>query len=239
MPRSWLISTTSREPAHVVKCLEIGEGCGEIDFCARLEPFLANANRNVAIFRVLDNALVSLHSLCGDETSRVWTSAAYNHLTSEFEMFARMSQTNNDVFTILNETCWALENVPLNKQSVEDAPSRKSIADPLVPKMRGPRTVCTSARVDHAGVPARTKMTDDFQIKVLGRSKTPVNKKSPKTPTKRKSHRCPVCRLEGHHARTCKDVLQEENRARADRYLKTLAETNKLGSYLKKKFVAL
>ena len=124
---------------------------------------------------------------------------------------------------LLEQTCTVLEN---GVDPVEDGQrtQRKSIVDPMIPKMNGPRTVSTSAKVNHEAVPARTTTVDKFQVNVLGRSKAP---------RKRKMHSCPVCRQEGHHARTCMSILDEANRVRADAFLKTLVETKKLKPYLK------
>ena len=65
--------------------------------------------------------------------------------------------------------------------------------------------------------------------KALGavRSKT-----KPPSRDRRKQHTCPICRGEGHHARTCRDVLVEENRARAEQFFAQLIETQQLDKYL-------
>ena len=139
-------------------------------------------------------------------------------------MFCRVSEKNTDVRSILEETCFTLEKIHIDTSVTTNESHRKSIVDPLMPKMKGPRTVSTSARVDLNVVPVRSKMVDDFQTKILGRSKASKTKKR---------HKCSVCRVEGHHANTCKSILLEENRIRADAFLKTLVETKRLKSYLK------
>ena len=49
---------------------------------------------------------------------------------------------------------------------------------------------------------------------------------------RKKQHACPICRGEGHHARTCRDVLVEENRARTEQFLIQFIETRQLDKYL-------
>ena len=90
-----------------------------------------------------------------------------------------------------------------------------SQSDPLRLKTRGPKTMATSSNVDHTQPPGSTKTVDRFQTEELGRRKAPLRR------TKRR-HRCPVCLLEGHHARTCRSILSDENTERSLAYFKKL-----------------
>ena len=92
-------------------------------------------------------------------------------------------------------------------------------------RVRGRQTTSTSAKVDHVSVPSQSKAVDDFQINTLQRAKKPTAKS-------RKRHTCPVCRRVGHHARTCHDVLLDENAERADSFFARLIETGRVDSYV-------
>ena len=50
--------------------------------------------------------------------------------------------------------------------------------------------------------------------------------------TKRNQHAFPICRHEGHHARTCRDVLVEENRERSDTVFNRLMNSRKFDKHL-------
>ena len=101
---------------------------------------------------------------------------------------------------------------------------RKSIVDPLAVKMRGPQTKTTSLKVDRKAAPSSSKMVNKFQKEVLGRVQT--SKKS------RRRHTCPICLVEGHHAKTCRDVLSAENRERSVTYCRKLRDRGKLFDFI-------
>ena len=92
-------------------------------------------------------------------------------------------------------------------------------------RVKGRQTTSTSAKVDHVSVPSQSKAVDDFQINTLQRTKKPTSRT-------RKRHACPVCRRDGHHARTCHDVLLDENAERADAFFERLIETGRVDSYV-------
>ena len=101
---------------------------------------------------------------------------------------------------------------------------RKSIADPLAVKMRGPQTKTTSLKVDRKAPPSSTKMVNKFQTEVLGRVN--MSKRS------HRSHTCPICMVAGHHAKTCRDVLSAENLERSLAYCRKLRDTGKLVDFI-------
>ena len=101
---------------------------------------------------------------------------------------------------------------------------KKSIVDPSYRRVGGHKTTSTSAKVNHTSVPPRTKKVDDYQVCELNRTKKPAKR--------RRCHMCPVCRLEGHHARTCDKVLLVENAARADAFFTQLVDGNKVDAYI-------
>ena len=148
----------------------------------------------------------------------------YSFLFAEFTRFSDMAQTNDELKETLLELCRDLETVGDPVKHPNEAP-RKSIIDPSTRKIRGHQTRSTSAKVNHTSVPPSTKMVDAFQVDVLHRSQRGKDKRP-------KRHRCPVCRIEGHHAQTCQNILLQENAERADTFLKQLIETQKIESYI-------
>ena len=139
--------------------------------------------------------------------------------------FSALSETNEEVAGILEETCVMLEtqaNSPA-MNVVGCTSNRRSIVDPAVVKMRGSRTFSTSSKVDRRAAPPRTKMADEFQTRALKRKVESLRKKH---------HTCPVCLTRGHHAKTCRDLLSQENSTRCDECLKRLKRAGKLKEFL-------
>ena len=68
-------------------------------------------------------------------------------------------------------------------------------------------------------------MIDTVQVERLKREKKPA-----RLP---KRHKCPVCLAEGHHAKTCPDLLFAANSERATVFLKRLVERRMVDGYLK------
>ena len=68
-------------------------------------------------------------------------------------------------------------------------------------------------------------MIDKFQVQHLKREKKPSKE--------RKRHKCPVCRVDGHHAKTCPDILLASNREWANAFLMKLVERGMVDGYLK------
>ena len=126
----------------------------------------------------------------------------------------------DDVASIFRETLRTLDRV----QNKNDQPrAKKSIVDPIAPRLRGPRATGTSARVDHIASVPRTKMIQDH----IGQGNS-----KPKAAT-RTRHICPVCLLEGHHARTCKNMTLEENAGRMDLFIEKTIKTGGLKKFVK------
>ena len=190
----------------------------------RLQPFLEIAHRSVEVFSALNKPLMSLYSLVGKSELKQFMPVIYSFLNAEFSMFSDMAQTNDEVKETLLELCCDLEAVGDPGKNQNELP-RKSIIDPSTWKISGYHTRSTSAKVNHTSVPPSTKNVDAFQVEVLHRSQRGKDKRP-------KRHKCPVCQREGHHARTCQNIILQENAERADTFLKRLFETQKIDSYI-------
>ena len=73
--------------------------------------------------------------------------------------------------------------------------------------------------------PQRIKMIDNYQASVLHRVQC-LKEKRPKR------HKCPVCRLEGHHSRARNNILQLEKAEQADKFLREVIDSQKIDSYI-------
>ena len=226
MPEKWVISQKAVRTVHEVVPVVLNSDVPPRDVVMRLEPFLNISNRNVEVFKLLDNALVTLHSLGNEQPCVRETPLNYTFIKKEFDHFATVAETNDEVLELLNELCVTLDAcVRTDTQSDQRRFERKSIADPVLPRMRGHMTTSTSAKVDRTAALPRTKMVAACR---QASSQTPTKP----TTKRRKQHTCPICRCAGHHARTCKDVLLDENRERADVFFKRVIEDARVESYL-------
>ena len=189
----------------------------------RLEPFISNANRSLAVFETLNNALTILSSVDGQESPQNVIPATYSFLNKQFSRYAAMAATNTEVGLILRDLCKSLERIPRQEKAVP-AEKRRSIMDPGVVKMTGQRTTTTSAKVNHSAPVQLTRMVDRYQTNVLGRTKKPAGAK--------RRHRCSICREEGHHPQTCGSLFAAENTERTKLFFKQLIEKNRVRSFL-------
>ena len=123
------------------------------------------------------------------------------------------------------ELCQDLEKINREARYQNEMGPKKSIIDPSTQKIRGCQTRSTSSKVNHTSVPPSTRMVDAFQVNVLQRSQRGTDKRP-------KRHKCPICQLEGHHGRTCRNILLHENAERADAFLKDLIEKQMIDSYI-------
>ena len=83
----------------------------------------------------------------------------YARLKDHFTTFTTKMGIDSDVRNVLLDICRELEGL------FGDQPSdarRLSILDPAAPKLGGPRTTTTSARVDHRSACPGTKMVHNF-----------------------------------------------------------------------------
>ena len=124
---------------------------------------------------------------------------------------------------VLNDLCDALKKKVFQQSKPITPETRRSIVDPSRFKMAGPMTKSTSAKVDHAAPPQRTKMIGQFQERQLTRK--------PRTPKKRET-RCSICRGTGHYALTCHRVLHQENLERSKAFFKGLIVKGQFEKYL-------
>ena len=132
-----------------------------------------------------------------------------------------LGENDDEVLGILNELCATLEEMG-TKPEKEHSTNRPSIVDPNVIAMKGPLATNTSSNVDRTSKQPRTKTVYDHQIAALGREQ------KRRTPRR---HVCPICSREGHHAKTCRDVLLDEHAERADDFFKRLIVSNAAEQY--------
>ena len=173
---------------------------------------------------MINSALMTLYGLEELSEFKTLMPVNYSFLFGEFSRFVEKSQTNGEIRETFVELCSDLEQT-LETERRRNALPRSSIADPAFQRVKGRQTTSTSAKVDHVSVPSQSKAVDDFQINTLQRVKKPTSRT-------RKRHACPVCRRDGHHARTCHDVLLDENAERADAFFVRLIETGRVDSYV-------
>ena len=225
MPHEWVLSVESPHPTHDVFVVDTAEGNDDTDVAMRLEPFFGISNRSLPVFQLLSDTLLTLSSIVPDTKRMDDIHATFSFFKKEYERFINISANEPEVAVILSELCVSLEALsqPSQQQPAETT-VRKSIVDPCILRMKGPKTTTTSARVNHTAPCPRTAMVE----KVHGA----VREKAKPSHGRKKQHTCPICRGEGHHARTCRDVLVEENRARAELFFIQLIETRQLDKYL-------
>ena len=187
---------------------------------------ISNANRSIEVFKLLNDTIETLYSL---ETGTVLQSCmpvGFAFFTKEFTRYAEEALTNPEVAQILRELCEAIEPVTVKENTVCYRQARRSIVDPDIIKMTGPRTTSTSPKVDRRAPVQRRKMVEDFQVNILDQKKKP-------SVTKRQ-HKCSICNKTGHHPQTCSDLFAPENSARADLFFKRLIEKDGTRKYLAK-----
>ena len=152
--------------------------------------------------------------------------APFSFFKKEYDRFINVSANEPEVVLILSELCVSLEALAQpSQQEQRETTVRKSIIDPCVLRMKGPKTTSTSARVNHTAPTPKTVMVQKVHGAVRVKTKPPSR-------DKKKQHTCPICRGDGHHARTRRDVLVEENRARAEQFFVQLIETQQLDKFL-------
>ena len=175
---------------------------------------------------MINSTLTTLYSLEGGAVSNNVIPVNFAFLQREFTRFATLGKTADEIRIVLNELCSSLEELSSARKVDEPAGQRASIVDPNVVSVKGRQTKCTSARVDRSAKPPKTTTVNNHQVNNLGRVHKPAR-------VSRRRHVCPVCRKEGHHATTCRDVLMEEHSARADAFFKGLIAGNKTQHYVR------
>ena len=224
MPKEWILSRDSPQMSHLVEHVETADEQTAVDYQMRLEPYMSIANRNVEVFRVLDEYLTALYNVAQIDKSKNVVPVNISFFNKEFGRFLTMAETNDEVAQILDEACFKLESMTSDAPIEDESSRRRSILDPSTVKMKGPRTTATSSKVDRKAAPSRTKMVDAFQTDVLGKQKSPGKR--------RRKHTCPVCLVDGHHAQTCHDILSPENNERSDAYFKKLRDSGRLVDFV-------
>ena len=223
MPEEWVVPLSTDPPNHIISHINVIHSTIDFDILMRLQPFFEISHRSISIFNLLNDALMNLYILEDRTQLESVMPVNYTFLYNQFAHFAKLSQTNDEILETLLELCRDLE---VTRDFCDHKTThKKSIIDPGIKKVSGHKATNTSARVNHTAIPPRTKMIDDYQINELHRKKKPAGER-------RKQHIYPVCRQKGHHARTCHDVLLDENEERADVFFKQLADGNKVDAYL-------
>ena len=224
MPHEWVLSVESPNPTHDVFVVDTAELNDETDVAMRLEPFFGVSNRSVPVFQLLSDTLLTLSSIVPDTKQMDDIHATFSFFKKEYERFINISANEHEVAVILSELCVSLEALSRpSQQQLAETTVRKSIVDPCVLRMKGPKTTSTSARVNHTAPCPRTAMVE--KVHGVVREKKPSH-------DRKKQHTCPICHGQGHHARTCRDVLVKENRARAEQFFIQLIETRQLDKYI-------
>ena len=219
IPSCWIVPSETTTQTHQIEQVGFASEMNSVNAPMRIDPYLGIANRSVDVYDTLIGALSSLCTLTGKTPKHNECPLSYASLKEQFaELAAHVER--DDVACVFRETLQTLERI----QNKDDQPrTKKSIVDPIAPRLRGPRATGTSARVDHVASVPRTKMIQDHVGQ--GNSK-------PKSAT-RKRHTCPVCLLQGHHARTCKNMTLEENAGRLALFIEKTIKTGGLKTFVK------
>ena len=100
---------------HVVQHVEVKGHSNGVDIMPRIEQFLGLANRDRALFTILDDTLSTLYNLAGEPFMSNVCPATYHFFQREFTRFSDMSRTNTEMLVVLNDLCDALEKKCSNK----------------------------------------------------------------------------------------------------------------------------
>ena len=226
MPGEWLLSSKKPSPTHKVLISQTDEEFNPANIMMRIEPLISNANRSIEVFKQLNDTLETLYTLETGVVPQRCMPVSFSFFTKEFTRYAQEALTNSEVAQVLRELCESMERVPVKENVVCCQQPRRSIVDPEIIKIMGPRTTSTSSKVDRRAPVQRRKMVEDFQVNILDRKKKP-------SVTKRQ-HKCSICNKTGHHPQTCSDLFAPENSARADLFFKRLIEKDGTRKYLAK-----
>ena len=177
MPEEWLLSTTKNEPTHEVLMSQTVEEFNPANIMMRIEPLISNVNRSIDVFKQLNDTLETLYTLETGVLPQRCMAVSFSFFTKEFTRFAEEALTNPEVAQVLSELCESMEHVPVKENAICCQQPRRSIIDPEIIKIMGPRTTSTSSKVDHRAPVQRRKMVDNFQVNVLDRKKKPSRTK--------------------------------------------------------------
>ena len=159
MPNCWLLSNEEASPSHQVLKMKVDEHFCPTNVVMRLEPFIANANRSLEVFQILNNTLSTLNGLQGCIESQNVIPVSYSFFMNEFTKYSEVAKQNDEVAIVLGELCLSLEEITF-KETSQNGATRRSIAEPKAIKMTGPRTTSTSAKVNRSAPVQRTKMIE-------------------------------------------------------------------------------
>ena len=223
MPHEWLIPTRTPTITHTVSVVQVtDESDGETNI-ARLEPFLGIAHRSMDVFDEISSTLATIYSLRSNSVQNTQIQVNYTFLHREFRHFTTLGETDDEVKNILAELCSTMEFLQAKSGMTNETTRRESIVGPGVERVKDRQATNTSARVDRTAKPPSTKTVEKHQATTTGRSQRGKA---------RRRHTCPVCLKEGHHSKTCVDVLSEENFQRADAFSGTSSGRTKHKSTL-------
>ena len=137
----------------------------------RIGSLISNANRSIEVFKQLNDTLETLYTLETGVVPQRCMPVNFAFFTKEFTRFAQEALTNREVAQVLRELYESMERVPVKDNVVSCQQPRRSIVDPDIIKMMGPRKTSTSSKVDRRAPVQRRKMVEDFQVNVLDRKK--------------------------------------------------------------------
>ena len=149
MPVCLLLSVEEASPSHEVLKMKFDEHCCLTNVVMQLEPFIANANRSLEVFQILNDCLSILNSLQGENESRNVIPVSYSFFINEFAKSSELAKQNEEVAMVLIELCRSLEEYNFN-ETAPKVPTRRSIADTKSIKITAPRTTRTSAKINRS-----------------------------------------------------------------------------------------
>ena len=76
-----------------------------------LEPFIANANRSLEVFQILNDNLSILNSLQGCIESQNVIHVSYSFFIEEFTKYSEAAKENEEVAKVLSEFCKTLDEI--------------------------------------------------------------------------------------------------------------------------------
>ena len=103
MPDRWLLSIEEASPSHEVLKMKIDQHFCPTDVVMHLEPFIANANRSLEIFQILNDNLSILKSLHGENGSQNVIPVGCSFFIKEFTKYSEAAKENEEVAMVLSE----------------------------------------------------------------------------------------------------------------------------------------
>ena len=224
MPESWIVSKAFAESSHEILTVAERPEMPLHDVVGFLEPFLDLSTRSTEVFRLINDALMSLSDLKSPGTLINYP-ITFQFLKNEFDRYVQLARESAEITKILTELCESLKTIPTRETEKRNCvAARKSIVDPGFVRVMGPRSTSTSSKVDHQAVRPQTKMVAAFKESADSRRNGCV--------TSKRKNTCCVCLGLGHQARTCRGLVLPENHERTFAFLKKLVLNGKAQNFV-------